>query len=140
MFERCLYFNLNALCRRVNRIWEEAFEELGLSPSHAYLLRVVLSQPGITQKAIAEELKLEKSTVTRFINVLEEKRLVMRKKPAHADAREYHIKPTKKAERLGAKLEQKASTLTRKMSRHIGAKEMKDLINQLREIEESLKP
>ena len=60
MFERCLYFNLNALTRRVNKIWGQAFQALGLSPSHAYLLRVVLATPGMTQQEIAAELGLEK--------------------------------------------------------------------------------
>ncbi len=138
MFDRCLYFNLNALSRQVNRIWDQAFAELGLSPSHAYLLRVVLANPGITQKAIAEEMKLEKSTITRFINALEEKRLVVRKRLARGDGREYHIKPTKKAERLHEDLEKTASSLARRMSKKLGAKNVKQLVEQLKQIESEL--
>ena len=80
MVERCLYFNINTLTRVVNRIWDDAFAELGLSPSHAYLLRLVLSQPGLTPKQISLELKLEKSTVTRFIDVLGKKRFAQQNK------------------------------------------------------------
>ena len=76
MFERCLYFNVNALARAVNRIWEEAFREFDLSPSHAYLLRLLLSSPGMSPKQISRELKLEKSTITRFLDSLQQKGLL----------------------------------------------------------------
>ncbi|MCF6193385.1 MAG: MarR family transcriptional regulator, partial [Kangiellaceae bacterium] len=68
MFDRCLYFNTNHLARTVGKIWQEAFEEVGLAPAHAYLLRLVLEQPGIAQSKISAELHLEKSTITRFID------------------------------------------------------------------------
>ena len=90
MVERCLYFNINTLTRVVNRIWDDAFAELGLSPSHAYLLRLVLSQPGLTPKQINLELKLEKSTVTRFIDVLG-KRDLYNKNKASAETPESQV-------------------------------------------------
>jgi DNA-binding MarR family transcriptional regulator len=40
----------------------------------------VLSQPGLTPKQIILELKLEKSTVTRFIDVLGKKRFAQQNK------------------------------------------------------------
>ena len=33
MFERCLYFNINALARAVNQRWEKAYQAIGLSPA-----------------------------------------------------------------------------------------------------------
>ena len=72
MFERCIYFNSNAFVRRLNRIWDNAYKPTGLSAPHAYLLRLVCHEPGITQKEAGEHLKLEKSTITRFVSVLEE--------------------------------------------------------------------
>jgi DNA-binding MarR family transcriptional regulator len=81
MFERCLYFNVNSLARKLNARWEQAFAPFNLPPSHGYLLRVVLENPGLTQQKIAEELRLNKSTVTRFISALEKKNYYFAKTP-----------------------------------------------------------
>lgn len=58
MFERCLYFNTQNLARTVNRIWTEEFKQYELSPAHAYLLRLVLTEPGLLQREIAANLGL----------------------------------------------------------------------------------
>lgn len=132
MFERCLYFNVNALARQVNTIWDEAFAEFDLSPAHAYLLRLVLAQPGIAQRDIALELKLEKSTVTRFVDALQNKGLVNRKKTATGDPREQNIFPTAKATKIAAKLSSKGDELYKKMLATLGNTDMKTMVEMLR--------
>jgi DNA-binding MarR family transcriptional regulator len=139
MFERCLYFNVNALARAVNRIWNEAFEPLGLSPAHAYLLRLVLVNPGLSQKEIGEQLRLEKSTVTRFVDALQERQLVQRRRGALGDAREQGIHPTKAAERLKQALGDQGDALYREMLDRIGKEELTVLVAQLRKVEELLR-
>lgn len=138
MFERCLYFNINALTRAVNRIWDKAFAEFDLSPAHAYLLRLVLSSPGLTPKQISLELKLEKSTVTRFIDSLENKGFIVRKKGVSNDAREQGIYPTRKSLKIAEKLETKGEELFQKMVNNIGKNELAALVSQLRNIEKSM--
>lgn len=135
MFERCLYFNINALTRAVNRIWDNAFAEFGLSPSHAYLLRLVLSSPGLTPKQISLELKLEKSTITRFLDVLQKNGFIRRKKGITGDAREQGIYPTKKSENISVQLEEKGNALYQLMINSIGASEIKSLVSELRKTE-----
>ncbi len=44
------------------------FRQTGLSAPHAYVMRLVLDDPGLSQKQLAEELHLDPSTVTRFID------------------------------------------------------------------------
>jgi DNA-binding MarR family transcriptional regulator len=139
MFERCLYFNVNALARAVNRIWEEAFAEFDLSPSHAYLLRLVLAEPGLMPKQISEELKLEKSTITRFLHVLEERKLINRKRSSSGDAREQGIYPTRKAQNMAVRLEEKGNELYQKMTGDIGKARLIDLVGELRKAESQLK-
>ena len=138
MFERCLYFNINALTRAVNRIWDEAFAEFGLSPSHAYLLRLVIASPGLTPKQIGIELKLEKSTITRFLDVLQKKGFIRRKKSMSGDAREQGIYPSKKSEQISDQLEQQGNKLYQKMSNSIGTSELKSLVNELRKTKAKL--
>lgn len=139
MFERCLYFNINALTRSVNRIWGEAFDEFGLSPSHAYLLRLVISEPGLSPKQISQELKLEKSTITRFLDALEKKEFIRRQKGMTGDAREQGIFPTKKAEKIALQLEEKGNELYKKMMKSIGKSELIELVAELRLAEKSIK-
>lgn len=135
MFDRCLYFNVNALTRAVNRIWEEAFSEFDLPPSHAYLLRLTLSSPGLTPKQISQELKLEKSTITRFLDALETKGLITRKKGISGDAREQGIYPTKKSGKIAIQLEEKGNELYHKMINCIGKRNLTSLVSQLRKTE-----
>jgi DNA-binding MarR family transcriptional regulator len=133
MFERCLYFNVNALARAVNRIWDDAFKDLGLSPAHAYLLRLVLASPGISHKAIAAELRLEKSTITRFVDSLQGKGLVMRSRQGAEDNREQRVFPTEKAKGMQEALEATGDVLFKRMRSRVGDTEMKTLVAQLRE-------
>jgi len=138
MFERCLYFNANALVRAVNRIWDEAFAEFDLSPSHAYLLRLVLARSGMAPKQISQELKLEKSTITRFLHALEERKLISRKSSSSGDAREQGIYPTQKAQKMAVRLEEKGNELYQKMTDHIGKTRLIELVGELRKIETQL--
>lgn len=133
MFDRCLYFNVNALARVVNKKWADAFDIFGLSPSHGYMLRVVLSKPGITQKELGVELQLEKSTITRFIDSLQEKGLIIRRKSAGVDGREQNIYPTCKAKKIQAPLEDLGEMLYQTMASSLSKKQLTMLVNQLKE-------
>lgn len=128
MFERCLYFNVNALARRVNSIWDEAFAEFDLSPAHAYLLRLLLENPGLTHTRITAELKLEKSTVTRFVSALEEKHLIRRER----QGREVLVYPTDTAKKIQYQLNAKGDELYQKMLDSLGKDELLSLVNDLR--------
>lgn len=128
MFERCLYFNLNELVRKINRIWDNAFEEFGLSPAHAYLLRLVLEKPGISQKDIASELKLEKSTVSRFVDALIKKNLLVRSK----SGRDTTILPTNEAKMMEVQLNNKGDELYTRMGTQIGDDNLMRLVRVLR--------
>ncbi len=139
MFDRCLYFNVNALARLVNKKWAEAFDTFDLSPAHGYMLRVVLSRPGITPKELATELRLEKSTISRFIDSMQKKGLVTRKKPVNIDGREQNIYPTEKANKIHTSLENLGESLYQTMVSGIGKKQLETLVSQLRESTKKLK-
>ena len=137
MFERCLYFNLNALTRKVNRIWESEFRQTGLSAPHAYVMRLVLSEPGISQKQLAEELHLDPSTVTRFVDALAERRLVHRD-TSHLDRRSAAVFPTAEGKRLQKKLEKIGEGLFQAMRTRLGDKHFQELVRALREARSTL--
>lgn len=65
---------------------------------YAYIL-VVCRMPGSSQEDLARELCVNKSTVARNINYLEEKGYVSRS-PLLQDKRQYSVYPTEKARRI----------------------------------------
>lgn len=137
MFERCLYFNVNALARAVNQRWEKAYQAIGLSPAHAYLLRLVLSNPGITQKQLAAELRLAPSTMTRFIDALVKRGLLLRE-ASGGDAREWSIQPSDTARTLHSELERIGQELYQNLRSTLGETSCSELVNDLRQTHDSL--
>lgn len=131
MFERCLYFNSNALVRKLNRIWDEAYSEIGLSAPHAYMLRSICQQPGLTQQQIANELHLEKSTVTRFVDTLIEKRLIRREQGE--DNRQNLLVPTNAGIQLGKQADKIGNDLYKKMRLRIGETAFTELVHDMRQ-------
>lgn len=137
MFEECIYFNSNALARAVSRIWTEAYHRFDLSPPHAFLLRVVLAKPGLLPREIAEELNLSRSTITRFLDSLEKRDLLIRK-PTKKDGRELQVYPTKAARAIHQKLDSTGENLTRLMGAIVGKDELSKTVAKLREIQKLL--
>lgn len=137
MFERCIYFNTNALARRLNERWDNAFARLGLAPSHGYLLRLVLERPGLSQQAIAGELRLEKSTVARFLDDLEKRGLVQRRRSGR-DPRRNEIVPAPAARRMQKDLEALGDELYAEMCNAIGSAEVKAFVASARLIADRL--
>ena len=77
-FCKCIYFSSNALARKIEKLAQESWKQVGLSPSHGYLLMTVVEQPGIQPGLLADHLQLQPSTITRLIEKLEDKKLVIR--------------------------------------------------------------
>lgn len=77
-YKNCLYFTTNALARKTEKLAQHSWKKVGLSPSHGYLLFLVLENPGIQPGLIAEHLQLTPSTVTRLVEKLEVSKLLVR--------------------------------------------------------------
>lgn len=137
MFEECLYFNSNALARTVSRIWAEAYKPFDLSPPHAFLLRVVLAKPGLMPRELAKELSLSRSTVTRFLDSLEKRSLLVRKTTAQ-DGREVQIYPTEAAITIHQELDQTGENLSKLMGEIIGKDDINQTVINLRKLQNAL--
>ena len=92
----CLFFCSTKLARVFNKIAEEAFARTGLSPSHALILYIVNQYGTIHQKEIGEKLHLTPSTITRFVEKLEGKKLVSKS----AEGKNVYIHTTQKGQQL----------------------------------------
>ncbi len=127
MFDKCIYFNLNALVRDINRIWDQEFADSGLTAPQGYLIALVLKQPGLSQKEVGGIMNLDRSTVTRFLESLEGEKLIKRL-PSATDGRVTEVFPTKKAQALEAKLEKAFKGVSNRVEQKLKQNEVKDLI------------
>jgi len=137
LFSRCLYFNSNALTRKLNAHWNHAFDKFDLSPSHGYLLRLILSSPGLSQQAISDELNLEKSTVARFLSKLESDKLVERRE-FEGDPRQKCVYPSKLAIAMEDDLLTLGDELYLSMCEKIGTHNVRKIVASLREVADKL--
>jgi DNA-binding MarR family transcriptional regulator len=74
----CLFFSLSKVSRALKKEADDRFSVTGLSPSHAFILYIVCLKQRIHQKEVGDYLMLTPSTVTRFVEKLESKKLVIK--------------------------------------------------------------
>lgn len=137
MFEQCLYFNTTSLARKLEREWTLVFKPFGLTPSQAFMLRVILEKPQSYQNALAKEMNITKPTASRGLDGLEKLGLIERL-PSADDAREIEIHPTKKAKALKNGLNAASGEVTKKFKKLLGNNEFLDVVGKLRGISEIL--
>lgn len=137
MFEQCLYFNTTSLARKLEREWAMAFKPFGLTPSQAFMLRVILEKPQSYQNALAKEMNITKPTASRGLDGLEKLGLIERR-PSPDDAREIEVHPTRKANAMKDDLNAASGVVTKKFKKLLGIDEFLDVVGKLRGISEIL--
>ena len=138
MFDRCLYFNANHLSRVVNKMMTDAYAPMGLSAAHAYLLRLVIENPGMLQKEIGAMLHLEKSTITRFIDKMVDEGYLERKPSIINDIKYQHIHPTGKARKIGDELESIGDSMFKTMTDSLQIDVFTEFVSSMRNITHKL--
>lgn len=114
-----------------------AFKPFGLTPSQAFMLRVILDKPGSYQNALAKEMNITKPTASRGLDGLEKLGLIERL-PSAEDAREIEVHPTKKAKTMRDGINTASGEVTKKFKKLLGANEFLDVVGKLRGISEVL--
>jgi DNA-binding MarR family transcriptional regulator len=137
MFDHCLYFNSTAVARLAERQWAEAFRPFALTPSQAFLLRLVLDRPGLLQRDLAEALTISAPTATRLLHGLEAKRLVERRSSS-TDGRESRIYPTSAAEKIKGPLNAASAEVTKRIKQLIGKDVFDEAVAKLRGVRAAL--
>lgn len=69
--EHCLYFTVNSLARAINEMTDRAFSKTGISASYGHLMLIVIDQPNLSLGELSKKMNLKPSTMTRFIDKLE---------------------------------------------------------------------
>lgn len=133
-FAECLYFASAALARKVEKIAVQAWKPVELPPSHGYLLMAVLADPGIQPSSLAAVLHLEPSTITRFIDKLEQKKLLIRT----TEGKTSSVFPTRKAKELLPLMENCVNTFTKQYSEIIGVDEGHRIVKSIGKVADQL--
>lgn len=133
-YAQCLYFTSAALARKVERLAVESWKKVGLSPSHAYLLIAALDEPGVQPTLLAEHLQLQPSTVTRLMEKLEEKKLIVRT----TEGKLTNVYPTPKAKELWPQMQQCMKDFSQKCFALIGKEENANLVKIMSRIADQL--
>lgn len=137
MFDHCLYFNTTALARLLEREWTRAFKPFSLTPSQAFMLRVVIEKPALLQSELARELAISRPTATRTLDGLQKFGLVERRTTA-TDGREFAIHPTPSAIALKAALNAASAEVTKRLKKELGPAHFDDMVTQVKQTRSSL--
>jgi DNA-binding MarR family transcriptional regulator len=137
MFNHCLYFNTNALARRLEREWVEAFASFDLSPPQAFMLRAVLDQPGLLQRELSSALAIARPTATRALDFLATKGFVERR-GTEGDGREVSIWPTSAAQHVRAGLNAASGAVTARLKKQLGTDTFATTVRQIRDVRSAL--
>jgi DNA-binding MarR family transcriptional regulator len=138
MFEQCLYFNTTSLARQLEREWTTAFKPFGLTPSQAFMLRVVLDKAPLLQSELASQMNISRPTATRGLDGLERLGLVKRV-TSERDGREQEIHPTKKASDMKEAINAASGAVTKRLKKALGSDHFEEVVGQLRGISSALK-
>ena len=131
---KCLYFTANSLARKIDKLAQESWSKVDLSPSHAYLLMMVLEEPGIQPGFLADHLQLQPSTVTRLVEKLEEKKLLVRT----TEGKMTNVYPTPKSKELLPKLKECLNEFYTRYSAILGKDESAKLVQNMGKVADKL--
>jgi DNA-binding MarR family transcriptional regulator len=112
----------------------QIWKQVDLSPSHAYLLIAVLEEPGLQPTALSEHLQLQPSTITRLIEKLEDKKLVVRT----TEGKITNVYPTPKAKELQPKMKECMQEFVVKYTGALGKEESTKLVQTMATIADRL--
>lgn len=68
--DSCLFFTVKKLDRALNKLAEESFQKVGMTPTYAFILLILAEEDGRLQKDIAQILYIAPSTLTRLVEKL----------------------------------------------------------------------
>ena len=133
-FNQCLYFSSSALSRKVEKMAEESWKKIDLAPSQAYVLTLVINEPGIQAGEIAEQMLLTPSTITRLIQKLEEKKLLTR----ISEGKTTLVYPTAKSKALYPKMKACLNEFYEKYTTILGKEESARMVKNMNMLNDKL--
>jgi MarR family transcriptional regulator, organic hydroperoxide resistance regulator len=122
------------MARKIEKLAIKSWKKVNLSPSHGYLLMLVIEDPGIQPGGLAEQLLLSPSTVTRLVEKLEGKKLVVRTTEGKAT----NVYPTPKGKEFLPKLKECLKMFYENYSAILGKEESARMVQNMNLITDKL--
>lgn len=134
--------NVGFLLHDVARLYRARFDELarplGVTRPQWRALLILSISPGMSQAALADRLEVERITLCRMVDRLEERELVERRADPN-DRRVWRLHVTGKAQALVDKLSAIGRELETRVSECIGEEDTQILRDTLHQVQELLK-
>lgn len=131
-----LYYSTAAFSREINAIAESEFMDLGLTPSDAYLLMVVNEKPNVQPTEISDRILLAPSTITRMIEKLEKRHIVIRT----SEGKYTFVAVTAKGKDLYDSIIAKWDRINARFVEKLGQEGMESLINTTSQAAAAIRP
>ncbi|MDF2925969.1 MAG: transcriptional regulator [Paenibacillaceae bacterium] len=128
-----LGFVLGVAARRVSLLLMLKLKEFEISPEQWSVLYYIREQEGLIQKELAGRSGKDKPTVTRILDSLEDKGLIVRK-PGEHDRRSFRIYATDKGKELVELTEPVERSMNEQLAQLLGAEDCSQLLFQLNRI------
>ena len=125
-FEDNLFFSVTSLARELSVIAESHFSTIGLTPSDALLMLVVNAKAGVQPTEISLKIKLAPSTITRMVEKLEKKNLLIRL----SESKYTYIHATEKGHQLFPAIVEIWQNVYAHFNNHLDAETTEKLIAQ----------
>ncbi|AEV96007.1 MarR family winged helix-turn-helix transcriptional regulator [Pediococcus claussenii] len=124
-FSECLYFSSARFNRVIAQISDTQFKKIGLSSTAAFILMKLDEDDMLNPSQIADDLSLDRSTITRFLDKLERDEMITRT----PKGRSVQVQLSSAGKRLQPKLKQIWFNLNKTYQTVLGKK----FENELRE-------
>jgi len=118
----------------MEKLAQESWSKVNLSPSHAYLLMMAIDEPGIQPGVLADHLQLQPSTITRLIEKLEDKKLVVRT----TEGKQTNVYPTPKGKEFHPKLKECLQEFYSRYAEILGKEESNRMVKDMNIISDKL--
>lgn len=76
MLDRCLFQRTRAAARAVTKLYEDELRSIGLRATQAVVLATVAAKGELSISALSDELEMDRTTLTRNLRPLEDRRLL----------------------------------------------------------------
>jgi len=131
---QCLYFSSNALARKMEKLANASWEKLGLTASHAYILMLAIERPGIQPSELVKHLLLTPSTITRLMEKLETRKLIVRT----TEGKLTNVYPTPKAKAMLPELKECLQEFHQAYTSLLGREESSRLVGHINKLADKL--
>ena len=119
--------------RRTATMFTRALEPLGLRPPHFGVMRLIDTEPGLTQQELAERSLIDPSSMVAVVDELEE--LGYAERQAHpGDRRKHSVHLTPEGERTLKRAQATAMEMTKELLAPLDATEVAELRRLLRKL------